>query len=248
VTKPRTATLTLLLVCLGIATGGCAAMLRPRTVRVVPPCEAKVDIEGLPLLEFEAARPTDTFAVMLTGDGGWRHIDDAVMKHLVAAGVPVVGFDSPAYLRTERTPDETACDVGRVIRHYLIEWKKSRVLLIGYSRGSEMLPFVVSRLPDELEQKVSVVAMLGPSENAEFVYHFFGFLHFGDDREYPVLPEVRKIRGEKIVCVQGSREKESLCPSLASFATVYVVPGAHHFAGDYAGIARTILQEAAKRR
>jgi len=38
-------------------------------------CSARADISGLPVVTLGAKIPSDRFAVMITGDGGWRRID-----------------------------------------------------------------------------------------------------------------------------------------------------------------------------
>src|SRR6266852_3510434 len=53
----------------------------------------------LPLVEVPSTGSGDSYAVLITGDGGWRHIDVEIAKRIAAAGTPVVGFSSPAYFR-----------------------------------------------------------------------------------------------------------------------------------------------------
>ena len=44
-----------------------------------------------------AARTSDTFAVLLSGDGGWAGLDKEVAAALAARGIPVAGIDSLRY-------------------------------------------------------------------------------------------------------------------------------------------------------
>ena len=53
-------------------------------------CSARADITGLPLVILGAKVPSDRFAVMITGDGGWRRIDQKITDRLRAAGIPIV--------------------------------------------------------------------------------------------------------------------------------------------------------------
>ena len=41
--------------------------------------------------------------------------------------------------------DEAALDLERVLRRYLTLWKKSRIVLMGYSFGADALPAMVNR-------------------------------------------------------------------------------------------------------
>jgi len=60
----------------------------------------------------------------------------------------------------------------------------------------------------------------------------------------PVLPEVEKLRGKKILCLRGEEENESLCRRLdRHLANTVVLSGGHHFGGNYDAISHTILNE-----
>ena len=113
------------------------------------------DIKGLPLHEVPTKSPSPTTAaVFLSGDGGWAGMDRRVSEDLAAHGVSVVGLDSRAYLMKARTPDEAAADIARVIRHYTTQWAVQHVALVGYSRGADMAPFIVNRLPERPSLRV----------------------------------------------------------------------------------------------
>ena len=210
-------------------------------------CSARVDITGLPLIELPAKKVSDRFAVMLSGDGGWRRIDDKVTDKLRAEGVPVVGFLTPDYFHVRRTAEESACALERVIRFHQIAWRRTNVILIGYSRGADVLPFMASRLPDDLRDSVRGVALLGLEPTIDFKYHpaWIPFVHWNEP-QYRVAPEVEKLRGQKVLCFFGEKEKDSLCRSLdPTLVTAVRKPGAHHFGGKYRDIAEEILASTA---
>ena len=87
-------------------------------------------------------------AVVLSGDGGWAEIDKSISAGLSTAGVPVVGWSSLDYYWTPRSPERAAGDLARIIEHYTTAWQKARVLIVGYSFGADVAPFLVNRLPD----------------------------------------------------------------------------------------------------
>jgi type IV secretory pathway VirJ component len=204
------------------------------------------EVSDLPLVEIPAraqAGDPNVLAVILSGDGGWASIDREVGGALAAHGVAVVGFDSLQYFWTRRTPDESAHDLSRVVTHYLADWHKERVALIGYSRGADVLPFMASRLPPELRAKLALVALLGPAQSVDFEFHLSDWLGGGDSASaLPTRPEVEKLRGLSILCVYGKEESDSLCPTLpAGLATLDARAGAHHFDGDYEALAQRLL-------
>ncbi len=198
---------------------------------------------NLPLSEVEAVGGTssDTLAVLLTGDGGWADIDKGIAGALAARGVPVLGWSSLDYYWSPRTPEGAARDLDAVIRHYLVAKKKSRVLLVGFSFGADVLPFLVSRLPADLRTRLAGVALIGLSSHAQFEFHLSGWLGGHGDPNFPTAPEIGKLRGTPVVCLQGE-DDDSACRDIgAGISRTVVLPGGHHMGGDYARVGALIM-------
>lgn len=202
-------------------------------------------VGDLPVIEMPARQPAGrTLAVILSGDGGWAGIDREVANDLVAKGVPVVGLNCLKYLWTSRTPDGAAADLQRLVRHYLAVWGRQQLLLIGYSLGADVLPFMADRLPPDLLGRIRLIALLAPSRRTSFEFHLTDWLGAGDPGDRPVLPEVAKLRGKPILCLYGSEETDSLCTQLGNLGKAVSYQGSHHFNGAYATLADRILHEA----
>lgn len=214
------------------------------TAAIAPSALADLPLIVLPARA--AAAASDTFAIMLSGDGGWAGLDKDVAGALAADGIPVIGLDSLRYFWTPRTPVGLAADVDRMIRYYLMQLGKQRVMLIGYSQGADVLPFAVNRLSPASRGHVALLAIMGMSEHALFEFHMSNWL--GDDNSGPAtLPEVQKVTGVPMTCIYGAQESDSLCPKLDPHKfTVVKLAGGHHFDGDYAGLARAILASATR--
>jgi type IV secretory pathway VirJ component len=188
--------------------------------------------------------PSDVFAIIMSGDGGWAGIDQDVAAALTAGGIPVVGLDSLRYYWTARTPSGLASDTDRMIRYYLAHFGKRRVLLIGYSQGADVLPFAVNRLPEATRARVALTAVMGMSEHALFEFHLSSWV--SDSNSGPAtLPEINRITGMPVLCIYGADENDSLCPKLDPSRYIIVkLKGGHHFDGDYANLAHQILAAA----
>lgn len=199
---------------------------------------------NLPLVEVPATRGTsDTLVVFVSGDGGWAAIDREVSAVLAADGMPVVGLNALQYFWTKRTPDAASHDLGTIIDRYLAAWRKSRVLLVGYSRGADVLPAMVSRLPAETRTKIRMIALLGPSLKVEFEFHVVDWMRNGSAGQ-PVKPEIDKLAAQRILCLSGEDDRASLCRELPGRQSVEVVvlKGAHHFDGGYDKLGHIILE------
>ena len=205
-------------------------------------------LEDLPLVEVLAqGRDSDCLAVIISGDGGWAGLDREVGGALAQRGIPVVGLNALRYFWTKRTPEGASEDLARILRHYQHAWRKNNVVLVGYSLGADVLPFMANRLPAELLDHVREIVLLGPGRKTEFEFHLSEWLPGSEDTATkPLLPEIEKLRHHKVLCMYGAGEKDSLCPELGhDLAESVRMPGGHHFNGKYESIAGMILDRIA---
>jgi type IV secretory pathway VirJ component len=199
---------------------------------------------ALPLVEVPATRGvSDTLVVFVSGDGGWASIDREISGVLTADGMPVVGLNALKYFWTKRTPETASHDLATIIDHYLGTWRKSRVLLVGYSRGADVLPAMISRLPVETQAKIRMIVLLGPSPTVEFEFHVADWMR-NTSAGMPVKPDVDKLASQRILCLSGEDDRDSLCPQLTGRPNIDVVTlkGAHHFDGGYGKLGQIIIE------
>lgn len=223
---------------------------RALLAHAAPPPAVAPDVGDLPIVEIpvppaaaSAANTASTqpeFALLLTGDGGWAGLDQDVSAELATKGLPVVGFNTLRYFWKARTPDETTRDVVRVLRYYLETWNKQRIVLVGYSFGADVLPFIVSRLPEDLRARVTSLNLIGLSDSAAFEIGVGEWLPGSSSAGLPVLPELAKEHALPITCFYGEGESDSVCPRLTG-ARVLRVGAGHHLSGRYGEIADDIL-------
>lgn len=203
-------------------------------------------LADLPLIEVPATAPeSDLMVVMISGDGGWAALDQGVTKELAAHGIPTIGLNSLKYFWHARDAETTARDVNRVIEHYLSTWKKQRLLLVGYSFGADVMPFVFNRLPAETRARVASVNLMGLGPAATFEVTVGEWLPGADAKGDPVVPEAQRMPKTPLLCVRGKDENDSTCPALEkSGATVVTIGEGHHFSGLHTDIAAAILKVA----
>jgi len=196
----------------------------------------------IPLIEVPATHgASDTLVVFVSGDGGWAKIDKQISANLAANGMPVVGLNSLQYFWTKRTPEMAAHDLQTIIDTSLAKRQKSRVVLIGYSRGADVLPAMIARMPAETQSKIRLVVLLAPSPHVEFEFHVVDWMH-DSKRGMLVKPELEKVKA-KTLCVWGEDDHDSLCPGLAlPNVQVVTLRGSHHFEGDYVQLANIIRE------
>ncbi|HSV47118.1 MAG TPA: AcvB/VirJ family lysyl-phosphatidylglycerol hydrolase [Ramlibacter sp.] len=211
---------------------------------VVEPLGADSGIADLPLVEVPSSVPSDAFAVLVSGDGGWAGLDKKVAAVMAARGVPVVGLDSLRYFWKQRTPQGLASDLDRLLRHYAVQWKKSRVVLIGYSQGADVLPFALNRMSSASRSLVAHTVLIGPGEKASFEFKLSNWVvrnHLG----LWLKPELASLSAATTTCLYGSDDRDTICPTTSTeLVTPVQLKGDHHFGGNYELLAEQILQQA----
>jgi len=208
----------------------------------VSPFKGDAKIENLPLVNIDPVGAPQGLVIFYSGDGGWAGFDQGVSAELAKAGNRVVGFSSLKYFWTLKTPEQATDDLANLIRHFAGTKGTGPIRLVGYSFGADVMPEMVSRLPDDLRAQIKSVSLLGLSDSATFEFHFTDWLG-SSEGGIPVEPAVNKIAAKlRVHCLYGDEEDESLCPSLdAKRVGVVKLPGGHNFDDEFAAVARVIL-------
>ncbi len=201
----------------------------------------------LPLIELPAqGTPRHALAIIISGDGGWADLDKKIGEVLSTQGVNVVGVNARSYFSKARTPENVAADMVLVAHSYMHRWKVNQLLLIGYSRGADAMPFIASRLPSDLRERTNIVAMLGLATKASFKFYLEDLIrNVSRPTDIPIAPELAKLKGMRLLCVYGTKEKDSGCRDAdSSYVTIVAKSGGHHFDKNYPALATLIMREA----
>ena len=198
----------------------------------------------LGLVELPVAQASSApMVVFMSGDGGWAALDKGLGAELQRHGMPVVGWSSLSYYWKKKTPDQATADLVRILTEYQSRWGRQRWLLVGFSFGAEIVPFVINRLPPAYRNSLVGAVMLSPSTASDFAIHVSDMVVHDKAGSYPTLPEVKAIKSLPLLCVQGADDDSpvKLCPHLQQpNVTTVTLPGSHHFDDDYGVLYRSI--------
>ncbi len=197
---------------------------------------------AVPTVLVPAKRPNRTLTLFYSGDGGWRDLDRDVAGLLADRGYPVVGVDALRYFWSKKAVGSVADDLSAMMKHYRITMKAEHFVLAGYSFGADILPAVYNRLPESDRKDVDLLILLALGKKADFEIHVSGWVE-KNTGEYPILPELKRIPGQKIFCIYGKDEKDdTACSELsAPDARILELPGGHHFDHDYPKLAMRLV-------
>jgi type IV secretory pathway VirJ component len=203
----------------------------------------------LPLTVLPAEPSRDTMAIIYSGDGGWRDLDSELGDYLRSQGVPAVGVDSLRYFWTKRTPQETAADLKRIMDTYSAQWGVSKVLLVGYSFGADILPAAYDLLPKADKKRVRQLSLLALSPQVDYEVSVSGWLGVqGESDGGKTTDDIAKIRSSLLQCIYGTEEDDDPCPTLkASGVETVPIEGGHHFDEDYQALGKRILDSLDRR-
>jgi type IV secretory pathway VirJ component len=192
--------------------------------------------QEIPLILMPAGEINSTpLVLLLSGDGGWTSFTNTFANIIVKQGISVVGIDSRKYFWSEKTPDKAAADISAVITDYLRLWNKKTFILVGYSFGASVAPFVANRLPTTLSTKLTRIICFSPDEYASLEIHLSDMLNLGvNTGKYHVFNEIIKGKYLLPICVFGEDEQNSLKEKLPRAGIkAHVIPGGHRYNNDY---------------
>ncbi|MEO8803064.1 MAG: AcvB/VirJ family lysyl-phosphatidylglycerol hydrolase [Rudaea sp.] len=194
-------------------------------------------VADLPLVEVPAQGAfANRVAIILTGDGGWAGLDVAVADQLSRRGIEVVGLNTLKYFWESRQPEEAADALTRIVGHYGAKYSTADFVVVGYSFGAGLAPVLINRMPPAAQKRIAAQVLISPDAEAVFEIHvgdwFGGTAHNG---AIALAPEIAKTT-IPVICVHGADEDDSFCHTLIGKPNVseLVLPGGHHYNGDYA--------------
>jgi type IV secretory pathway VirJ component len=181
-------------------------------------------------------------ALLVSGDGRWYSFEQSIADKLSNLGIATIGLDSKKYFWNRKSPEETARDITRIFEYYSQKWGKDKFLLIGYSLGAEIIPFIINRLPEKMGSNVVSAVLLSPQINTDFEIHISNMLGLGSHQNsYKVIDEILKMKVDPTLVIFGDGEKTDV-PELLSGTKIKIekIPGDHHYKSNSALIVKTM--------
>ena len=194
--------------------------------------------------------PADTskpLVLYITGDGGWNKFSKKLSTALAAKGYPVIALNARDYFWKKKTAAQTSFDAANLLRNYQKIWNRKKIILVGYSFGADVMPFVYNLLPADLSAAVIHINLLSPSPNTDFEVHISVLMGAGFSGGESVAAAINKITGKPLTLIFGADESNFPLNQLKNKNYVTIrLEGGHHYDGDEAKLCDTILQKVKK--
>jgi len=200
-------------------------------------------VSDLPLQLSVTKGSQEVLIIYLSGDGGWNSFNQQIVHGFESQGYGVVTLNTRKYFWDEQSPEVFTHDFELLSNYYLKEWKKTSLIIVGYSFGADVASFLPNRVSVELHKKIKKVILLSPSASSDFVIRLSDMVgeSENDNRKYKVGPEIEKI-DLPVVCFFGNEEVMSLKNSLHKNKnlTINELPGDHRYSNDFSLIVKLI--------
>jgi type IV secretory pathway VirJ component len=198
--------------------------------------------QNLPVKEWEASNHSKPLIFYISGDGGLNRFSTELCSSINKDGYDVDALDSKSYFWSKKTPEQTAEDFSDYLSKKIAGRQNQQIVLIGYSFGADVLPFVLNRLPKNISNKIKVSFLMASSGSTDFVIHIADLFGSGKRRGMDVLSEVNKISNQKIVILNSSDDKGLDAGKIKINHITEILPGGHHFDGDIDEIVKVVVK------
>lgn len=178
----------------------------------------------------------------ISGDGGWKGFIHGLSNDLSKQGIPTVGLDALSYFWKKKTRAQVTSDISTIVLHYLEKWHRKSFILLGYSFGADVIPFVVNRFPEQIKNKLDMVVLLSPDSHADFEFHFASWFDKSSAQAFPVLPELKRMQHVNTLVFYGQQEKDHLAFELPKEFKEDFVAGGHGYENNHKHIAQVIIK------
>ncbi len=185
----------------------------------------------------------------ITGDGGMKKFSVDMVNTLASKGYPVIGLNALKYFWSKKTPAQAAGDVAALMQYYSTQWNNHSFVLIGYSMGADVLPFIYNSLPATLQSQVQHLVFMSPSSSTDMVVHLSDMLgKTSTPGSMNVPAAMNTISGKPLLLIFGQDEKDFDSKSLTiNNYKQLVLPGGHHYNDDAVGVVQQILSHLLQR-
>ncbi len=193
---------------------------------------SKIIAQDFPVKEWSSATHDKPIIFYISGDGGFNKFSTALCQSLNNKGYDVCALNARSYFDDKKTPEQTTNDIKNYLSKKIVARKNKQIVLIGYSFGADVLPFILNRLPKNVLD-IPVSFIMGSSGSTDFEIHWSDIFGGNTKRDMDVASEINKLNNENIVIINGS-DKEELTLNKISLKkyTHEVLPGGHHFDGN----------------
>lgn len=183
--------------------------------------------------------------LFFSGDGGFNNFSNSLCQALNKAGYPILAIDSKVYFWKRKTPQELTKDMLNLLYEHLDKGVSKHFVLIGYSFGADVIPFLANSMHGTIKDKLLQAVMLEPSSSTDLEIHLsdlIGRSHV--KRSMDVIAAINQMANTlPSVLLFGSKTDDFPTFRLhAPHLSIKIIPGDHHFDGKQQDVFAMVLK------
>lgn len=177
----------------------------------------------------------------ISGDGGLNSFTTGFCKEVNQLGYTVTAINSRSYFWNKRTPEQAAAELTGYLGGLFKNRQNQQLLIIGYSFGADVTPFILNRLGAAVRARVRCTMLMAPSATTDFVIRLADMWGSAKKRSMDVVAEINRAAGQRIVAILPEDEKDFpvRAVKLGSFKAA-ILKGGHHFGEDPAALVKIV--------
>lgn len=205
-------------------------------------CADSAENPDFPIRELDAQNDSP-FIFYVSGDAGFNTFSKSLSDELFKRNYDITALDSKTYFWKRKNPAETAKKISDYLTEKLKGRKNQGIVLLGYSFGADISPFIYNRMAKNMHDKIISVILLDPSKTADFEVSLQGMIFDKGRGDYKVLPEVNKMKAPKTLAILSNIGIRFPYKAITvKDFTMKHLPGNHRYNNDYAKLATLISQ------
>lgn len=179
----------------------------------------------------------------ISGDGGWNSFSTSLATALNKEGYSVISLNSKSYFWSRKTPQQAANDIAALLNQYMKSWNNKSFVLIGYSFGADVTPFIQNKLPQNLTDALKHTLLMSASKTTDFEVHVLGMIGVSSSNGQDVPSEINKIT-KPVTLLFGSDEKDFPIQRINNKNCITIrLAGGHHYDGNINELVKTITYQ-----
>jgi type IV secretory pathway VirJ component len=211
-------------------------------ISVATVMSAAAQANDLPIREWKL--PSEKpFVFYISGDGGLNDFSTNLCKDFNTAGYQVSALNAKTYFWGKKSPEKTTADIAIYLAKQLQDNTGRKFILAGYSFGSDIIPFIVNRLPENIRKQLVSVVLLSPSASTDFEVHYSDMLGMDRKRSMDVVAEINRMGDQNTATIYSAGETSFPMYTITlKNHSAEVLPGGHHFEGNTNEVANYMMK------